>query len=224
MYVIIGGGGKVGEALAQKMLKAGHEVVVIEKDEETADFLSRELRGRSMTILGDACDFLGHGGRRACATRTSSSWSWGMDEDNLAACEIANTLFKPPRIIARVNNPRNERIFYKLGIEAISSTTVIARMIEEEAMSSTMRTVMSLKHGEFSMMEIEIPRSASLKAEGGVRVSDLSPAGLDILVAVSSGDNFDIVNGSTVLLPGDTVLVCSRSENEVEVRRILLDL
>ncbi len=223
MYVIIGGGGKVGEALAQKMLKAGHEVVVIEKDEETADFLSRELRGRSMTILGDACDssVMEDAGMRDADIFVVVM---GHDEDNLAACEIANTLFKPPRIIARVNNPRNERIFYKLGIEAISSTTVIARMIEEEAMSSTMRTVMSLKHGEFSMMEIEIPRSASLKAEGGVRVSDLSLPASTILVAVSSGDNFDIVNGSTVLLPGDTVLVCSRSENEVEVRRILLDL
>lgn len=223
MYIIIGGGGKVGEVLAQQMLGAGHEVAVIEQDATTADTLSRTLRGRSMVILGDACDstVMEDAGMREADIFVVVM---GHDDDNLVACEISRTLFNPPRIIARVNNPRNERIFYKLGIEAISSTTVIARMIEEEAMSSKMRTVMSLKNGEFSMMEIEIPRSPGLIAEGGVRVSSLSLPPSTILVAVSSSESFDIVNGSTVLKPGDSVLVCSKVENEAAARKALLEL
>lgn len=223
MYIIIGGGGKVGEALAQQMVRAGHEVVVIEQDETTADALARDLRGRSMVLLGDACDssVMEEAGMPDTDIFVALM---GHDDDNLVACEIARALFNPPRIIARVNNPRNERIFYKLGIEAISSTTVIARMIEEEALSSKMRTVMSLRHGEFSMMEIEIPQSATLKAEGGVRVSDLRLPPSTILVAVSKGDDFDVVNGSTVLLPGASVLVCTKRSTEDEVRKLLLDL
>ena len=223
MYIIIGGGGKVGEALAQQMVKSGHEVVVIEQDEATSDTLARELRGRSMVLLGDACDssVMEDAGMRDADIFVALM---GHDDDNLVACEIARALFNPPRVIARVNNPRNERIFYKLGIEAISSTTVIARMIEEEALSSKMRTVMSLRHGEFSMMEIVIPQSATLEAEGGVRVSDLVLPPSTILVAVSSGDDFDVVNGSTVLLPGASVLVCTKTAHEAEVRKMLLDL
>ena len=223
MYIIIGGGGKVGEVLAQQMIKAGHEVVVVEQDEETADVLASELRGRSMVIHGDACDssVMEDAGMRDADIFVALM---GHDDDNLVACEIARTLFNPPRIIARVNNPRNERIFYKLGIEAISSTTVIARMIEEEALSPKMRTVMSLRHGEFSMMEIEIPQSTTLKAEGGVRVSDLTLPPSTILVAMSVGEEFDVVNGSTVLVPGASVLVCTKSAHEDEVRKLLLDL
>lgn len=223
MYVIIGGGGKVGEVLAQQLLRAGHEVVVVEKDEETVDRLARTLKGRSMTLLGDACDstVMEDAGMRDADIFVAVM---GHDDDNLVGCEIARTLFDPPRIIARVNNPKNERIFYKMGIEAISSTTVIARMIEEEAMSVQMRTVMSLKHGEFSMMEVEIPRSSSLKAQGGIRVSDLTLPASTVLVAVSNGQDFEIVSGATVLMPGATVLVCTKTENEAEVRRTLLDL
>lgn len=223
MYIIIGGGGKVGEVLAQQLLRAGHEVVVMERNAATASELASTLRGRSMVIMGDCCDssVMEDAGMSDADVFVVVT---GHDDDNLAACEIAHALFNPSRIIARVNNPKNERIFSKLGIEAISSTTVIAQMIEEEAMSSHMRTVMSLKNGAFSMMEIEIPQSTTLRAEGGARVSDLSLPESTILVAVSRDDQFDVVNGSTVLMPGDSVLVCTRTGSEADVRRVLLDL
>lgn len=223
MYVIIGGGGKIGEVLARQLLAAGHEVVVVEQNAATANELAATLRGRSMVLQGDCCDSVvmedaGMADADIFVVVT------GHDDDNLVACEIARALYNPSRIIARVNNPKNERIFSKLGIEAISSTTVIAQMIEEEAMSAHMRTVMSLKNGDFSMMEIEIPQSASLKAAGGARVSELELPASTILVAVSHGESFDVVNGSTVLMPGDSVLLCTKSGGEAAVRRVLLDL
>ena len=223
MYIIIGGGGKVGEVLAQQLLVAGHEVVVVEQDGNTANELAATLRGRSMVLMGDCCDsnVMQEAGMADADIFVVVT---GHDDANLVACEIAHALYNPSRIIARGNNPKNERSFSKLGIEAISSTTVIAQMIEEEAMSSHMRTVMSLKNGDFSMMEVEIPTSTTLRAEGGVRVSDVTLPPSTILVAVSRGDTFDTVNGSTVLEPGDSVLVCTKTGNEADVRRVLLEL
>jgi trk system potassium uptake protein TrkA len=56
----------------------------------------------------------------------------GADDVNLVSCEIASLIHDIPRVIARVNNPKNERIFHKMGIEAVSSTTIIAQLIERE--------------------------------------------------------------------------------------------
>ncbi|MBM7000140.1 TrkA family potassium uptake protein [bacterium] len=223
MYIIIGGGGKVGEVLARQLLGDGHEIVIIERRDERADELARDLRGRYMVVRGDCCDSrtMDEAGMRDADIFIVVT---GHDDVNLVACEVAETLYHPSRIVARVNNPKNERIFQKLGINAISSTVVIARMIEEEALSTQMRTVMTLRNGDLAMLEVEIPHSSTLKADGGIRVSELELPPPTVLVAVSHEDEFFIVNGGTILQPGDTVLVCTTTVNEQEVRRALLDL
>lgn len=223
MYFVIGGGGKVGEAVARLLLDAGHEVAIIEKSEERTAQLAAALDGRKMVVQGNSCDTdsLREAGIEDADFLIALT---GQDDSNLAACEISQTLFNVPRTIARVNNPRNERIFTSLGIRVVSSTTTVARMIEQEVLSSTSRAVLSLRNGAFSMVEVEIPNSVSLRAEGGRRVSELDLPASTILVAVMRGDDFDTVNGQTILMPGDTVLVCARSEVEDEARRALLDL
>ena len=223
MYIVIGGGGKIGETLARQLLSVGHEVVVIEQDPALAESLSRQFSGRYMIVEGDCCD-AGAMAEAGMADADIFVVVTGHDDDNLVACEVARTLYRPARIIARVNNPKNERIFQKLDIEAISSTTVIARMIEEEAMSTQMRTVMSLRKGEFKMIEVELPRSTALRASGGVRVSDVTLPASTILVAIIHEGEFDVVGPSSVLQAGDTVLVCTKSSLEGEVRHVLLDL
>ncbi len=223
MYFVIGGGGKVGEIVARSLLALGHEVAIIEKEEGRSNQLARILKGRLLVVKGSCCDAnsLREAGIEDADFLCALT---GQDDNNLATCEISKTLFGVPRIVARVNNPRNERIFASLGIQVVSSTTVVARMVEQEIMSTTSRAVLSLKHGEFAMIEVEIPNSATLRADGGRRVSDLELPPSTVLVAIARGDEFDTVNGRTILMPGDTVLFCARSEYEDDARRALLDL
>lgn len=223
MYIVIAGGGKIAEHLAQTMLRQGHEVAVIEARAAVVDNLAEQLTGRVMIIHGDCCDsdIMEDAGIRDADIFVATT---GKDDDNLVACEVAAALFKTPRIIARVNNPKNERIFRKLGIEAISSTTIIARMIEEEAVDSDIRMVMSLRQGDLTMMEVELPRKTRLATEGGRRVADLELPPSTVLVAVARNDELDTVNGETVLLPGDTVVACCRTDREDAVRKALLSL
>lgn len=223
MYFVIGGGGKIGEMVARLLLSSGHEVAVVERDEARSNHLAQVLTGRVLVVWGSCCDAASL--REAGAENADVICALtGQDDTNLALCEISRALFNAPRVIARVNDARNERIFTTLGARVVSSTVLIARTVEQEALTLGMRTVMSLKHGEFAMSEVEIPNSASLKAEGGRRVSDLELPSSTILVAVSHGDQFDTVNGQTVLMPGDTVLLCAKSDCEEDARRALLDL
>ena len=134
MYIVITGGGKVGEYLATVLLRSGNEVVVIEQDVKVADRLSMILTGRYMIIRGDGCDsrFQEDAGIRKADVFVAAT---GKDDNNLVACEIASRIYNVPRCIARVNAPKNQRIFRALDIESISSTEMIANLIEEETLA-----------------------------------------------------------------------------------------
>lgn len=223
MYIVIGGGGKIAENLAQTLLNQNHEVVIIDENDQVVEYLVENLSGRVMVILGDCCetDVLEDAGIQLADIFVAST---GQDDDNLVACEIASVLYDTPRIIARVNNPKNERIFRNLGIEAISSTSIIARMIEEEAVQNDVRVLMSLRQGDLVMMEVELPLHTHLEDEGGIKVAELSLPTSTVLVALARNDQLDTINGDTILLPGDTIVLCVRSDKEEEARRVLLSL
>ena len=150
MYIVIAGGGKIGSYLAGIMLKSGNEVAVIEQRLATADRLSVQLTGPYLVIHGDGCDsrYQEDAGIRQADVFVATT---GQDDSNLVSCEIAQRVFRVPRCIARVNNPKNERIFRKVGIECVSSTTLIANLIEEEALLGSVSVVSSLTHGNVAL-------------------------------------------------------------------------
>src|SRR5687768_6626016 len=112
MYIVIGGGGKVGFYLAKQLIDEGHEILVIEQDKKKCERITEELG--SVCTRGDACEarVLEEGGTNRADLVIAVT---GDDEDNLIICQVAKSLFGVPRTIARVNNPKNEPIFSKLG-------------------------------------------------------------------------------------------------------------
>ena len=115
MYIVIAGGGMVGSYLAQVLLRSGHEVAVIEDNLKTSDYLSVMLEGNYLVIHGDGCDsrFQEDAGIRGADVFVATT---GKDDNNLVACEIAQRVFHVPRVVARVNNPKNLRIFQEVGM------------------------------------------------------------------------------------------------------------
>jgi trk system potassium uptake protein TrkA len=133
MFVLIVGGGKVGSYLTRALLKQGHEVVMVEKEERKARMLE-QLIEQKVTVVGDGCDPLvleESGITRADVVVADT----GDDEDNLAVCLIAKKKGKT-RCIARVNNPANKMIFESLDPEnpvtVISSTEIILDTISKQ--------------------------------------------------------------------------------------------
>jgi trk system potassium uptake protein len=157
MYIVINGGGKVGSYLARTMLDSGHDVALIEKRAEIVERSSSTScpDARSSSTATGATRHIRR--TRAPGRADVFAASTGDDDDNLVACQLAKVAFGVPRAIARVNNPKNEHIFNALGIEAISSTTIISRMIEEEATVGDIRTLIALRKGNMAIVEIELP-------------------------------------------------------------------
>ena len=223
MYVVIRGGGNVGEYLATVLLNSGNDVALIENDLATADKLSIVLQGSYMVIHGDGCDskYQEDAGIRRADVFVAAT---GQDDNNLVSCEIAQRVFSVPRCIARVNHPKNLRIFKEVGIECVSSTTLIASLIEEETLLGSVSVVSSLTHGNVSLTELTVPRMRVHSNETGIRAQDMPMPEGSLIVAVSTANEVEVVGEDTILMPGSTAIIAADNEVIDEVRALFRSL
>ena len=219
MFIVIAGGGKVGSYLASVSLQSGNEVAVIEETLKTADQLSVMLEGGYLVIHGDGCDsrYQEDAGIRRADVFVATT---GLDDSNLVACEIAQRVFHVPRVIARVNNPKNLRIFREVGIECVSSTTLIANLIEEEALLGSVSVVSSLTHGNVALTEVVVPRMRHHSNEAGVDIDSLPLPDNVLIAAVATKDDVVVASDNLVMYPGDKAIVVADNDVLDEVRAV----
>lgn len=213
MYIVINGGGKVGEYLAVRMLRAGNDVAIIESNPKTADKLASTLTGRYLVVCGDGCmsRYQEDANIRKADIFVATT---GRDESNLMSCEIANRTFNVPRVIARVNSPKNLRIFREVGIEAVSSTTLIATIIEEDAVLGGISVLSTLSRGSVALSEVTVPNMKNYDNDEGVLALDVEMPDGALIVAVSGDeeDDMEVVGTETRLYPGDVVVVAADTD------------
>lgn len=217
MFVVVVGGGKVGYYLAKTLAARGHEVTVIEMIPELCERIVNDMGirvingdGTDTAILADAdCD-------RADVIAAVA----GHDEENLVVCQVAKKNFQVPRAVARINNPKNERIFTMLGVDAaVSGTAILARAIEQEIDLTDLRTLLTFRHGQLEIVEAELPASSPV-VDRPLRAVALPPD--SVLVTVIRNDEVIFPSGETVLKAGDSVMAVTRSGGEDALRAVLL--
>lgn len=223
MYAVIIGGGKVGAYLASVLLESNNEVAVIDSDEKTAHMLSATLDGQYLVINGDGCDskYQEDAGVRRADVFVAAT---GQDDTNLVACEIAQRVFDVPRAIARVNSPKNLRIFREVGIECVSSTTLIANLIEEEALMGSVSLVSSLTHGNVALSEFTIGHMRHHSDEEGVLLGDIEMPQEAMIIAVEYEDDAEVARDDILLYPGDQVIVVADKDALGDVRSVFRNL
>jgi len=211
------GGGKVGSFLAIALDRKDHQVVVIERNKELCDRLASKTHS-AVIIQGDGCDLRYQEEANVDQADVFAAVT-GDDDDNLVACQLAKTYFHVPRSVARVNNPKNERIFYKLGVDARSSTPVIAQLIEERTTVGDIITLHTMKKGRLAVVEFDLPEDHCVACD--VPLQDMGlPRGV-VLVSVIRDDEVIIPHGGDVLQPGDTVIAVTELGKEGDLKRIL---
>lgn len=217
MRIVVNGGGKVGSFLAGEMVKNDHIVTLIERRQAISEKVAMEVPG-ALIILGDGCDvrFQEDAGVPDAQVFVSVT---GDDDDNLVACQIAQGVFSIPRAIARVNNPKNEEIFTALGIEAVSSTTIISRLIEEEISIGDIITLQTLKKGKLALVEVDLPVQCT---SIGKRLKDLDLPDDCVLVAIIRNDDVIMPRSETVLEAGDSVIALANVVKEKVLKQRLI--
>lgn len=217
MYIIIVGGGKVGYNLTKLLLAEGHEVLLIEKDKTKTSGLAREFGESLMEGNGSRVSVLREAGANRADVLVAVT---GTDEDNLVICQVSKAVFKCPRTIARVNDPRNESLFSALGIDAtVSSTRLIDSLIEEQVKAEDMVIpLVTLRTGNVEIIEVDLSRSSGMM---GKKIREIHLPEGAIFISIIRGDEVVIPRGDTELVPGDKVVALVKKEAEQALREML---
>ncbi len=217
MYIIVVGGGKVGYYLAKELVEEGHEVLVIEKDATKVERIAEDLG--DITLRGDGCEaatmeMAGFGRADMVIAVT------GDDEDNLVVCQVAKAKFNVPRALARINNPKNEEIFKRLGIDTtVSATSAILAQIEQELPTHPLIPLLTLKGGGLEMVEVKVPENS---AAVGKRIGEILLPQQSLIALIVDEDGVPRVpKNDTVVRAGDEIVAVTRTENEDALRSVL---
>jgi len=217
MRVAIAGAGAVGLYIADDLHEAGHEVLLIEQQPA--------VRERAVTAEGiewaiaDACEVssLREAGLDRCDVVVAAT---GDDEDNLVVSLLAKTEFAVPRVIARVNHPKNEWLFNEnWGVDlSVSTPHLITALVEEAVTVGRLVRILQFEGGQARLVEVTLADDSPVVNQA---ISDIDVPRDATFVAVVRAEHVVMPRGDTVFEAGDEVLAMVTPQSEEEVRRIL---
>ena len=217
MYVIIVGAGQLGYSLTKFLIGEGHEVLLVEKSPSRYAQLSEEL-GESI-LLGDGSELstlMDMGTNRADVLVAVT----GKDQDNLIICQMAKILYLIPKTISKVNDPKNEELFQNLGVDAtVSSTKIIASLIEEKIDAGMSIPLLHFKGGNVEIFKTELSSDSPLVDQ---KISELELPDDCNITAALRGDEVIIPRGHTVLKEGDTLIILIGKQGKESFKKMFL--
>jgi trk system potassium uptake protein TrkA len=218
MYVIVAGGGKVGANVARTLLRLGHEVTVVEQRPDRFAQLEEEFDYR--VHRGDATELYILEAAGIARPPDIVVAVTGDDEDNIIICQIAREKYGVQKIVARVNDPRNQAHFDLLGISpTVSATSSVIALIEHEVPEHELVHLLELRKENLEIVEVQLDESSP---SAGKTVEELKlPEGARLISVMRNGRS-EIAVGATELHAGDQVLAILEPGKEDELRRVLL--
>lgn len=217
MRIVIGGGGKIGFYLAKTLLPFKHDIKIIENDWNTCRKLADDL---DVSIINGNTTELEYLKDAELEDADVFIAVTNKDEENLIACQLAKRKFGVKRTIAKVSNPQNIKIFEKLGVDvALSTTSMIAEVIEQEIDFSGMKTLMKLKQGDTVINEITLNDKSPVINQSLIELDIPKNC---ILISVIRNEEVIIPNGFTVLKAGDFIIAITSSDTQEKLKNYFL--
>ncbi|HTP10988.1 MAG TPA: TrkA family potassium uptake protein [Anaerolineae bacterium] len=218
MFVIIVGGGKTGSSVAELLLKEKHRAIVVEHRPDIIERLKEELP-RECVFAGDASlpsvlEEVGIAEANVVAAVT------GEDEANLVVCTLARFEYNVPRIIARVNNPKNAWLFtQEMGVDvALNEADMMAHLVAEEMSLGDMMTLLKFRKGQYALVEEKVhPMALAI----GKAIRDLMLPPRCVLAAIIRKGELIIPKGDITLQPADEIIALVHSSEATTLASLL---
>ncbi len=216
MRVAIAGAGAVGRSIAGELLENGHEVLLIDKDPRA---IKAESVPRAEWLLADACELssLEEAALQRCQVAIAST---GDDKVNLVVSLLAKTEYGVPRVVARVNNPKNEWLFNEAwGVDvAVSTPRLMSALVEEAVSVGDLVRLLRFSQGDANLVELTLPEEAALV---GTRVGDVDWPQDTSLVTIIRGNRVLTPSKDDALEAGDELLFVAAPHREEQLEDLL---
>lgn len=217
MYIIVVGGGNVGYGLALELQRLpDYEVTIVELNANRANSLRDELGEMVMHGDGSEIAFLDSVG----AARADLVIAVTADDGaNLVTSQVARHWFKVPRVIARVNDPRNETLFRRMGVSSIvSAAGAVMAQIEATLPEHTLIPLMALESAGLQIVTMRV-QDGSVVADQSLRTVEF-PAGVLITIVIGA-EGARTPAGDTILRPGDEIIAVVPRDAEDALRAMV---
>jgi trk system potassium uptake protein TrkA len=216
MRVAIAGAGNVGRSIALELLENGHSVLLIEREQRA---MKVQTVPTAEWLLGDACEIatLQTAQLEECDVVVAAT---GDDKSNLVVSLIAKTEFGVPRVVARVNHPKNEWLFNdSWGVDvSVSSPRLLAAVVEEAVSVGDLVRLLTFRQGQANLVELTLAPDADLV--GKLVGSIIWPTDA-ALVAILREGRVITPSPDVALEAGDELLLVATSEVEDELDALL---
>jgi trk system potassium uptake protein len=216
MRVAIAGAGAVGRSIALELVENEHQVMLIERELANIEPESVE---KAEWVNADACELasLEDAGLESCDVVIAAT---GDDKVNLVVSLLAKTEFAVRRVVARVNDPRNEWLFGpNWGVDvAVSTPRLLAALVEEAVAVGDLVRLLTLRQGQANLVEVTLPEETTL---AGRPVRELRLPRDSALVVILRGGRVIVPQGDEALEPGDELLFVATSAVEEDIHDAL---
>jgi trk system potassium uptake protein len=216
MRVVIAGAGNVGQSIASELVENRHEVLLIDRDPSA---MKVEVVPHAEWLLADACELstLDEAALHRCDVVIAAT---GDDKVNLVVSLLAKTEFGVPRVVARVNHPKNEWMFNESwGVDvAVSTPRIMAALVEEAVSVGDLVRLFTFRQGEANLVELTLPEDSTTI---GRRVQDVSWPPDTTLVTIVRAGRVLVPTGDTPLEGHDELLFVAIPEREKELQELL---
>ncbi len=219
MKVAIAGAGAVGRSIARELLSNSHEVMLLERQLDHID--SSAVPGASW-VNADACE-LDNLEQAQLHTYDVMVAATGDDKANLVVSLLAKTEFAVGRVVARVNDPRNEWLFDEgWGVDvAVSTPRILASLVEEAVTVGDLVRLMTFRQGQANLVEMTLPPHTAFAGKP-VRKLDLPRDAA--LVAILRGGRVIVPQSDDPVEGGDELIFIAPAEVEESLREAILNL
>jgi len=220
MNVIIVGGGQVGAYIANILLKNNCSVKVIESRDNVIDKLKSDIPLENI-VFGNGSDpsVLEAAGIAKADVVAAVT---GADETNLVVATIAKFEFDVPRVIGRVNNPKNAWLFNAgMGIDVgLNQADLMAHLVVEEIDLKNVLTLMKLKRSNYSIVQVKIDSQSAMVNK---TITELVLPSNAVLIAVYRGSDVIMPHGDTVITAEDTILAFADDDAQAVINGLFCD-
>lgn len=216
MRITIAGAGNVGRSIASELLDNGHDVLLIDKEPKA---IKAATVPKAEWLLADACELasLEEARLEECNVVVAAT---GDDKVNLVVSLLAKTEFAVPRVVARVNHPKNEWLFNDAwGVDvAVSTPRIMSALVEEAVSVGDLVRLFTFRQGEANLVELTLPDDSPIV---GTRVADVPWPEDTTLVTVIRGGHVHVPLPDLPLEDGDELLFVATPERERQLEDLL---